>query len=319
MALPKIICVVGPTASGKSALGIELARRFDGEVLCADSRTVYRGMDIGTAKPKGEKEMAGVGKGGQGIATLFAGGRPLLVDGIPHWGIDLADPDEPYSVADYKRYADAKIADILKRGKLPVVVGGTGLWVKAIVDNPTYAETPPVYALRAELEARHLDDLFAQYKRLDPEGAEVIDRGNKRRVLRALEVTLATGKPFSAQLAKGKPKYEALQVGLLVPREELNRRIDDRVDAMVANGLIDEVRRLMKKFGCHTEAMSGIGYRQVCAFLDGKRPLEEALAEVKRDTRAYAKRQETWFKKYGDVQWVKSNEEALRLAEDFLH
>ncbi|OGL66711.1 hypothetical protein A2856_03020 [Candidatus Uhrbacteria bacterium RIFCSPHIGHO2_01_FULL_63_20] len=317
---PKIIVLVGPTASGKSALALELARRFDGEVLAADSRTVYRGMDVGTAKGVGSWEL-GVGMPGDGptdIKRLFSGGKAYVIDGIRHWGFDLAEPDEPYSVADFKRYADAKIGDILKRGKLPIVVGGTGLWVKAIVDNPTYADTPPVYALRAQLDARGLGDLFAEYKRLDPEGAEVIDRDNKRRVVRALEVTLATGKPFSRQQTKGEPKYDALQIGLTVPREELNRRIDERVERMVAEGLVDEVRSLKKKYGCDTESMTGIGYRQICAFLDGKTSLASAVEEVKKATRDYAKRQLTWFKRDARIRWVKNGEEAIRLVESVI-
>lgn len=241
-----------------------------------------------------------------------------MVEGIPHWGFDLAEPDEPYSVADYKEYADGKVADILKRGKLPVVVGGTGLWVKAIVDNPTYADAPPVYALRAQLDARGLGDLFAEYKRLDPEGAEVIDRANKRRVVRALEVTLATGKPFSQQLTKGDPKYDALQLGLDVPREELNRRIDERVEEMVAKGLVDEVRGLKAKYGSDPESMTGIGYRQVCAFLDGKVSLAAAVEEVKKATRDYAKRQMTWFKRDDRIRWVKTQDEALGLVRAFV-
>lgn len=314
--MPKIIVIVGPTASGKSALGLEVAKRFGGEVLAADSRTVYRGMEIGTAKSAGD-EASGLRPQAAGISALFPGGKSRVIQGVPHWGFDLANPDEPYSVADYKKYADGKIADILKRGKLPVVVGGTGLWVKAIVDNPTYAQTPPVYALRAQLDARGLGDLYAEYKRLDPEGAEVIDRDNKRRVVRALEVTLATGKPFSQQLTKGDPKYDALQIGLEVGREELNRRIDERVEEMVAHGLVDEVRALKTKYGCDTEAMSGIGYRQICFFLDGKAPLAAAVEETKKATRAYAKRQMTWFKRDDRINWVKGNEEAMGLIEEW--
>jgi tRNA dimethylallyltransferase len=312
MGLPKVICVVGPTASGKSALGIELAKRFDGDVLCVDSRTVYRGMDIGTAKPKGTKEQ-GLGRS---IHELFAGGKPLLVEGIAHWGLDLAAPDEDYSVSDFKRYAEKKIAEIAKRGKLPVLVGGTGLWIRAVVDNLNLAQAKPHAKLREALEARHLDDLFAEYKRLDPEGAEVIDRDNRRRVVRALEVTKLTGKPFSQAMSVGAKKYDALQLALDVPREELMRRIDSRVDEMIANGLIDEARALFKKFGADAPGLSAIGYRELGYFFAGKANLAATIDEIKKDTRAYAKRQETWFKKYGGVRWVKSNEEAVGLVEN---
>jgi len=314
MALPKLIAVVGPTASGKSSLGIEIAKRFDGEVLCVDSRTVYREMDVGTAKPEGTKP-EGIS---DDIAGLFAGGKPLLVEGIPHWGIDLISPDEEYSISEFKRYADKKIADILKRGKLPVLVGGTGLWIRVVVDNLNLAETPPDAKLRLELEGRHLDDLFAEYKRLDPDGAEAIDRDNKQRVIRALEVTKKTGKPFSQAMSKGTPKYQVLQVGLHVPREELMSRIDHRVDVMVAEGLIDEARGVFTKYGADAPGLSAIGYRELGYFFAGKANLAAAIEQIKKDTRSYAKRQETWFKKYGSVHFVKSNEEALRQAEGFL-
>jgi tRNA dimethylallyltransferase len=241
-----------------------------------------------------------------------------LVDGIPHWGLDLIDPDEEYSISEFKRYADKKIADILKRGKLPVLVGGTGLWIRVVVDNLNLAETPPDAKLRFELEGRHLDDLFAEYKRLDPDGAEAIDRDNKQRVIRALEVTKKTGKPFSQAMSKGTPKYDVLQVGLHVPREQLMSRIDHRVDVMVAEGLIDEARGLFAKYGADAPGLSAIGYRELGYFFAGKANLAAAIEQIKKDTRSYAKRQETWFKKYGNVHFVKSNEEALRLAEDFV-
>lgn len=310
---PQIVVIVGPTASGKTALGIELARKFNGEVISADSRLVYRGMDIGTAKPNGEWKMQSEKwKLGHGLQ------KALTVEGIPHWGIDLVNPDEEYSVADFKKYADEKIAEIASRGKLPILVGGTGLWVRAVVDNLNLTETPPNKELRAKLEARRLDDLFAEYKRLDPEGAEVIDRDNKRRLVRALEVTLTTGKPFSAQLERGASKYDVLEIGITVDREELNAHINDRVDEMIANGLVNEVRRLREKYGCETESMTGIGYRQICAFLDGQHPLAEAIEETKKATRAYAKRQMTWFKRDERIRWVPGPAEATDLCVTFL-
>lgn len=309
----RILVIVGPTASGKTRLGIDLAKRFGGEVISVDSRLVYRGMDVGTAKPAGEWVEAPIERGS--IRQLFGTRRTFFVEGVPHWGIDLVDPDEAYSVADFKKYADEKIADIARRGKLPVLVGGTGLWVRAVVDNLTLTETPPNPELRARLEARHLDDLFAEYKRLDPDGAEVIDRDNKRRVVRALEVTLATGKPFSAQLRRGEERYESLQIGIRVPREELDQRVNARVDEMVACGLVSEVRRLRDRFGRDTESMTGIGYRQICRFLDGTSTLADAIEETKKATRAYARRQMTWFKRDERIRWVASPEEAAGIVE----
>ncbi|MCR4314092.1 MAG: tRNA (adenosine(37)-N6)-dimethylallyltransferase MiaA, partial [Candidatus Uhrbacteria bacterium] len=216
---PKIIAIVGPTASGKTGLGIEIAKRWNGEVISVDSRQVYRGMDIGTAKPEGQVGMESLeGPVGGGIQQLFAGGRPLIVDGVPHWGIDLVDPIEPFSAAEYKSYATNKTDEILGRGKLPILVGGTGLWLKTVIDNLDLTSTPGDPVLRAQLEARTLGDLFHEYKQLDPEGAELIDKQNKRRVVRALEVTRLTGKPWSQYQVVGEQMYEVLQIGLAVPR-----------------------------------------------------------------------------------------------------
>jgi len=322
-------------------------------VISVDSRQIYRGMDVGTAKAAGEKAEIGTWRLGHGLPTA------LVVDGVPHWGIDIVDPDEEYSVADFKKYADEKIADIARRGKLPILVGGTGLWVRAVVDNLNLTETPPNRELREKLEARHIDDLFAEYKRLDPDGAELIDRQNKRRVVRALEVTLSTGKPFSKQIEKGNGKYDLLQIGLMVDRDVLNERINGRVDEMVATGLVNEVRKLRDKYGCDNEAMTGIGYRQVCRWLessdgragaegqgprrpereDGGSPdrseddgvarswgparlgvvsLADAVEEIKKATRAYAKRQMTWFRRDDRIQWIRNPEEAIELVTRFL-
>ena len=303
----KIIAIVGPTASGKTGLGIEVAKRWNGEVISIDSRQVYRGMNIGTAKPEG---------------TWVESRKTFLVDGVPHWGIDLVNPDEPYSVADFKQYAHQKIEEIVARGHVPILVGGTGFWLKTVIDNLDLTSTPGDSALRAQLSARTLGDLFHEYKQLDPEGAELIDKNNKRRVVRALEVTKLTGKPWSEQLRRSAERrseprpqgasgqtiydYDVLQIGLSVSREELIESIDTRVEEMVARGLVDEVRRLRDTYGCEIESMTGIGYRQVCRFLSGEEKLKDAIEEVKKDTRAYAKRQMTWFKRDSRIVWVTS-------------
>ncbi|MBI4435740.1 tRNA (adenosine(37)-N6)-dimethylallyltransferase MiaA [Candidatus Uhrbacteria bacterium] len=314
---PKVIAIVGPTASGKTGLGIEIAKSWNGEVICVDSRQVYRGMDIGTAKSEGIWVESEFEKGGS-INQLFGARKTFLVDGVPHWGIDLIDPNEPYSAADFKTYAIEKIDDIVARGRLPILVGGTGFWLKTIIDNLDLTATPGDSALRAQLETHTLGDLFHEYKQLDPEGAELIDKKNKRRVVRALEVTKLTGRPWSHFQVVGEQMYDVLQIGLSAPREELVGRIDTRVEEMVARGLVDEVRRLKDAYGCECEAMTGIGYRQVCAFLSGSTKLSEAIEEVKRDTRAYAKRQMTWFKRDPRIVWVQPSDSTDQIMETFL-
>ncbi len=285
----QIIAVVGPTASGKSACGIEIARAFNGEVISVDSRTVYRGMDIGTAKVREE----------------------VRHHGPVHGGVDLVNPDEEYTAAMFQEYARRKIEEIAERGKLPVLVGGTGLWMDAIVDNLSFPNVPPGAKLRGELEHRGLEELAREYLALDPDGADFVDCKNKRRLVRALEVCRATGKPFSALRTKGPVLYDALWLGMSVPREELDARINVRVDKMIEQGLIEEVRRLQDQYGCHIPSMSGIGYRELCEYFDGVVSLEEALENIKTNTRRFARRQMTWFKRREEIVWVKSCGEAI--------
>lgn len=314
---PKLIAILGPTASGKTALGIQIAKLVGGEVISVDSRMVYKGMDVGTAKPEGEWKTGEIEIGGR-IDQMFGARKQFFVEDVPHWGIDLVEPDQEYSVAQFKEYTEKKIAEIVKHKHVPILVGGTGLWLSAVIDNLDLSSTPSDENLRAELEEKSLGDLFHEYKKLDPVGAEQIDRDNKRRVLRALEVTLLTGKPFSELQTRGVPKYDVLQIGIAVEREVLNERINDRVDEMIAHELVTEVRSLKQKYGCEIESMTGIGYRQVCEFLDGRSSLKDAIEEIKKDTRHYAKRQMTWFKRDERIVWVTNPKDAIALVETFL-
>ena len=311
MSLPQIICVVGPTASGKTAVGIALARAFDGEVVAADSRTIYRGLDIGTAKPEGERLLGGDFK-------QMAGEKPLMVEGIPHWGIDIADPDQAFSVAEYQAYADRTIAGILKRGRVPILVGGTGLYIRAVVDRPNFTEVPPNESLRVELATLSNADLMTEIAERDPDTASTIDENNRRRLERAIEILRATGKTLAETQKFDAPKYEALQIGIDIDRDELYARIDQRVDAMIAGGLVDEVRELKQQYGDNATAMTGIGYRQVAEFLDGKTKLRDAVMRIKFDTHHYAKRQETWFKRDDRIVWVRDAKGAIDAAQKFL-
>jgi tRNA dimethylallyltransferase len=296
---PKVISVVGPTASGKTAMGIALAQAFDGEIVSADSRQIYRGMDIGTAKPSEAERRA-----------------------IPHYLIDIKDPGEDYSVADYKSDAIAAINDILERRKLPIIVGGTGLYVKAALENLDIPKTQAHPELRAEIEkniARDgLDAVFRKLVALDPEAAYIVDPKNPRRIVRALEVAIATGEPFTAQRKKNDPLFDALVLGLNPAPESLRERIDRRVDAMVRDGLVDEVAALVKKYGTTPVAFDAIGYREIIVFMNGALSLDEAIAAMKMNTWHYAKRQMTWFKKDKATKWIENEQEAIASVKKFL-
>ncbi len=315
MSLPKIVVVVGPTASGKTDVGIAIARRFDGEVVAADSRTVCRGMDIGTAKIQGKR--IPVPEAQYVIHSLFAE-KPIVVDGIAHWGFDLVNPDKTFTVSDYHAYADKKITDIIARGKLPVVVGGTGLYVRALIDRPTYSDVAPNADVRAELDGMTTQALVDEIGDRDPDALATLDEGNRPRLVRALEILRQSGKTLADARGFEPSIYDALQLGIDVARETLYERIDRRVDDMIANGLVDEVRVLRERYGGESPAMTGIGYRQIGAFFDGKMTLRDAVVRIKYDTRHYAKRQETWFRRDTRVQWVRTADEAIAAVNRFV-
>lgn len=296
---PRIVVIVGPTASGKTALGVALAQQFGGEIISADSRQIYRGMDIGTAKPTAMERAA-----------------------VPHHLIDIKTPDEDYTVADYKADATAAIKKIAARGKLPIVVGGTGLYVKAVVENLDIPKTEAHPELRAKIEsdiARNgLAAVFETLVALDPEAAYVVDPKNPRRVMRALEVAIATGEPFTAQRKKNEPLFSALTLGLNPEPELLRERINQRIDEMICDGLVDEVAQLIKKYSTTSAAFDAIGYREIIAHLNGTISLDDAIAIMKTDTWHYAKRQMTWFKKDKTTHWIKNKDDAFALVQEFL-
>lgn len=309
--LPKMLVVVGPTASGKTEVGLALARAHDGEIIAADSRTVYRGLDIGTAKPKGERILGGNLKD-------MVSEKPLMVEGVVHWGFDIVNPEQTFTVAEYQAYADQVIEGILERGHVPIVVGGTGLYIRSLIDRPTYTDVPPDESLRLELATLTNADLLLEIEERDPDTAATIDKDNRRRLERALEILRATGKTLSEVQTFDQPKYQALQIGIDVDREVLYQRIDERVDIMVARGLVDEVRKLYQQYGPEAPALTGIGYRQIIEFLEGKTPLRDAIARIKYDSHHYAKRQETWFRRDSRVVWVKDARTAVQQAQAFI-
>lgn len=251
------------------------------------------------------------------IDDLFAP-RAVMVEDVPHWGIDLVEPDEPFTVADFVAYAQKKILDITSRGKVPILVGGTGLYFRALLDGLTLTEVEPDPALRNELEAKSTEDLVEMLGERDPDAVATIDLDNRRRVARALEIVMTTGGKLADQQQKVATPYNVLWLGMDVKREVLYERINARVDVMVAGGLIDEARELFAKYGAESQAMSGIGYRQLALFFQNRMPLKDAVERIKADTRHYSKRQLTWFKTDLRITWIKTTVDALAAAKDFL-
>lgn len=294
----RLIAIVGPTAVGKTTFGMELAQRLDGEIIGADSRQVYRRMDIGTAKPTAEEQAA-----------------------AKHHLIDVVGPDEPFSLGRWLDLANEVLEDIWSRGKQPLLVGGTGQYVWSLLEGWRVPRVPSQNGLRAELESRAPADLIEELRRVDPEAEAFVDPRNVRRVVRALEVYHATGKPFSHWRTKAPPEFESLVIGLRLPREELYRRIDKRVNAMFAGGLIDEVRSLQAMgYSRELPSMSGIGYGEVCEYLAGEIDFATAVERTKTGTHRLARHQNSWFKAADErIRWVEAGtEEARRVAASFV-
>jgi len=280
-----VVAIVGPTAVGKTATAIRLALEFDGEVVSVDSRYFYRGMDIGTDKPSVEERQ-----------------------GVPHHFIDILDPRDEYSLALFQRDARRAIEEIQARGKLPIVTGGTPLYLRALLEGWKIPPAPPNPELRAQLELRAREEgpevLHRELAMVDPAAAARIPPTNVRRVIRALEVFMTTGRPMTELEGKEPPDWRVLWIGLTMPREELYRRIDERVERQIARGLVDEVRRLLREGVPPTvPAMTALGYRQIVAYLEGKITLEEAIARIKYDTHRYARHQMTWLRRLEQVEW----------------
>jgi tRNA dimethylallyltransferase len=273
--LPRIICIVGPTSSGKTALSLEIAKAFNGEIVNADARQVYRGFVIGTGQPTKEEQQ-----------------------GIPHHLFGFLQPEQIYTVTEWKMVALACIKDIVARGKLPILVGGTGLYFQALVDNYEPPAVPPQPELRAEMEKRTLEQLVRQLEKLDPDAVTWVDLKNRRRVERALEVVTATGKSFKAQRLQGEKLVEALILGRQRSPEELRERINAAIDQMLARGWREEVEVLHTSgIAWDAPAMTSIGYRDLGELIRDDVSFEEALDHIRIATWQYAKRQLTWFKR----------------------
>ena len=305
-----VLCVVGPTATGKTKMGVALAKRFDGEVVSVDSMQLYRGMTIGTAAPTREE-----------------------MEGIPHHMVAVADPAESWSAARYVHEADACVQDILRRGKLPVLVGGTGLYLDALIRGTDFAAGSQGTALRQQLQRRARQEgteaLLEELRRIDPAAAQKLHLRDEKRIIRALEVWYETGCTITEhdrQEQQRPPKYDALYIGLdFLDRQDLRDRIDKRVDTMVEQGLLEEVEALLTSgLPRDATALQAIGYKQFLAVAEGTATRQEAIAEVKLRSRQYAKRQLTWLRRNPDIFWIRWESrpnfpEGLQKATEYLH
>jgi len=297
-----LILIVGPTAVGKTEIAIQLAERLNGEIVSADSRLFYQGMDIGTAKPSRVEQAR-----------------------VPHHLIDIANPDETLSLAVFQQKAQQAIEAIHSRRKIPFLVGGTGQYIRAVTQGWTPPEVEPDERLRNELtkqkEENGINWLHDKLKSLDVEAAEKIDPRNFRRTIRALEVILTTGKKFSEQRGQSDSLYHLITIGLTRPRPELYARIDERIELMFAHGFLEEVKDLLEKgYSPTLPTMSAIGYRECVAVLEGKLRLEEAKQLIGRATRVFVRRQANWFKESDpNIQWFRVEEGVVEIIEGYIH
>jgi len=293
----KVLFIIGPTAVGKSKLAIELANKLDGEIISADSMQVYFGMDIGTAKPSREE-----------------------LEEVPHHLINIIPPDKPWSVSDFVSNAKSMIEDIIKRKKLPIVVGGTGLYLNALIEGYSFPEIKKDAQVRLKLEheAKVFGSLhlYERLKKIDPDSANSIHYNDAKRIIRALEVYALTGHPMSQLKSKDEEglNFKPVTIGLDLDRHELYKRIEARVDDMLAKGLIDEVKGLIKEgYDPKLTSMQAIGYKEVAEHLHGKYTYDELVNILKQNTRNFAKRQMTWFRRFKDVNWF--DVEKLKLGD----
>ena len=302
----KLLAIVGPTASGKSELAVSLAKKFNGEIISADSRQIYAGMDIGTGKV-------------EGAWKKVRGQKIYVYKGVPHYCIDFLSPKKQFSAGLFQAKAKKAIADILARGKLPILCGGTGHWIDAVVFEQKLPEVKPDPALRNVLEKIPAEKLFARLQKLDPARAKNIDRFNKRRLIRALEIVMSTGQPVPASNSKPSP-YECLWLGLLWPQEALYKRIDPRLKERLGQGMVKEISHLHKK-GLPWKKLDGFGleYRFVGRYLQKKLTHDEMLGQLGYAIKHYAKRQMTWWRRNKNIQWLETPfKQAGKLTKKFI-
>jgi len=276
----KVIAIVGPTASGKTDYAVQLAKELNGEIVSSDSRLVYKRFDIGTAKPT-QYEM----------------------QGIKHHLIDIVEPTEDYSAGLYLKDAKVAINDIISRGKFPIVAGGTGLYFRVLLEDFDLPKVEPDFDLRNKLKLLSSEDLYQILLDMDKKAAEFIDKNDKKKLIRAIEVVKITGKPLAENQRKKESEYDVEWIGMNYPREILYDRINKRVDLMIEKGLIEETEKLLRKYGPIDNIIDTIGYKEIYSYLNKELELEEAVNLLKQNTRRYAKRQLTWFRKNSEIKW----------------
>ncbi|HRY82755.1 MAG TPA: tRNA (adenosine(37)-N6)-dimethylallyltransferase MiaA [Candidatus Moranbacteria bacterium] len=294
----KIIVILGPTSSGKSSVAISLAQKFRGEIISADSRQIYRGMDVGTGKiTKAEQKMA------------------------KHYGVDIISPKTDYNASKFKKYADKIIADILKRGKVPIICGGTGFWIKAIIDNVVYPEVAPNWELRNKLRNYSAEKLFKMLQKLDPVRAKNIDAKNPVRLIRAIEICKTLGKVPAIYELRNERKYETLQIGINLPQKKLYENINKRLKKRFKLGMIEEVKKLHfnDKISWKKLQSFGLGYSLIPKYIQGEiKSKEELFEKIFQAEKNYAKRQMTWFKKDSRIIWLENYLEIIKETTKFL-
>lgn len=296
--MKKLITILGPTASGKTDMAVKLALKFKGEVVSADSRQIYKKLSIGTAKP-----------------ILDENNK---LEGIKHYLIDMIDPDKPFNAALYKKEAQKCIEKIYENKNIPFLVGGTGLYIKAVVDNMSFPNVKPNEKLRKKLENKDWEELLQIYKKLDLKGSEKIEQKNKRRLIRAIEVCTETKKPYWEQRKKGDSLYDVLQIGIKLNYDSLQKNIEKRTKKMFEAGLEKEVKHLYEKYGFEISPMQTIGYREFEDYFKGKIPIEEVCDLISLNTLRFAKRQMTWFKADRRIHWVERYDEAEKIISEFI-
>jgi tRNA dimethylallyltransferase len=276
----KVIAIVGATASGKTTYSIDLAKKIDGEIISADSRLVYKGFDIGTAKPTKEEQ-----------------------SGIPHYMIDIVEPEFDYSAGLYKKQSTKLIKEIAQKGKTPIIVGGTGLYIDILLKNYDLPEIEPNKDLRAKLKQLSKDELHKKLSYLDPKASEIIDPNDGKKIIRAIEIIKTTGKTLAESRGINESEFDIEWIGKNFDRKTLYSRIDKRVDIMIEMGLVEETKKLLEKHGAIPNLINTIGYREIYSYLTNQLSLDEAIELLKKNTRNYAKRQLTWFRKNDQIKW----------------